>query len=161
LFRQVSVRQSPRLGWPEREETTATTAEGGGDLEKHCGRTLFSILSILSILSMDRLILRLILNVDERLCRAKGRGTWAESARATSRSFATLIFFFFSIFVFSSLSLSLKVYMCICLRARAKSAKSEKQKAQKADQGFFGALRKGFKSVAKRFRLAMQTVRAH
>jgi hypothetical protein len=47
LFRQVSVHQSPRLGWPEREETTA---EGGGDLEKHCGRTLFSILS------MDRLI---------------------------------------------------------------------------------------------------------
>jgi hypothetical protein len=52
------------------------------------------------------------------------------------------------------LSLSLKVHMCICLRAR------EKQKAQKADQGFFGALRKGFKSVAKSFRLAMQTVRA-
>jgi hypothetical protein len=26
LFRQVSVNQSPRLGWPEREETTATTA---------------------------------------------------------------------------------------------------------------------------------------
>jgi len=41
--------------------------------------------------------------------------------------------------------------MCICLRAREK---------RKADQGFFGALRKGFKSVAKSFRLAMQTVRA-
>jgi hypothetical protein len=51
-----------------------------------------------------------------------------------------------------SLSLPLKVHMCICLRAREK---------RKADQGFFGALRKGFKSVAKSFRLAMQTVRAH
>ena len=49
------------------------------------------------------------------------------------------------------LSLSLKVHMCICLRAREK---------RKADQGFFWALRKGFKSVAKSFRLAMQTVRA-
>jgi hypothetical protein len=48
--------------------------------------------------------------------------------------------------------------MCICLLACLLAR--EKQKAQKADQGFFGALRKGFKSVAKSFRLAMQTVRA-
>jgi hypothetical protein len=48
--------------------------------------------------------------------------------------------------------------MCICLLACARAR--EKQKARKADQGFFGALRKGFKSVAKSFRLAMQTVRA-
>jgi hypothetical protein len=150
---------------------------------------------------MDRLILRLLLNVDERLCRAKGRGTWAESARATSRSFwKTLLFLIFDFCFFSSLSLSLKVYMCICLRAREKRkarkaksslylclflslslslshslslkvymcicllacarAKSEKREKRKADQGFFGALRKGFKSVAKSFRLAMQTVRA-
>jgi hypothetical protein len=51
------------------------------------------------------------------------------------------------------------VHLLACLRARAKSEKQkakrekrkakrekrEKRKARKADQGFFGALRKGFK----------------
>jgi hypothetical protein len=113
---------------------------GGGDLEKHCGRTLFSIVS------MDRLILRLILNVDERLCRAKGRGTWAESARATSRSFGkTLLFLIFDFCFFSSLSLSLSKCTCAFACARAKSEKREKQKAKSAKSRprFFGALRKG------------------
>ena len=63
---------------------------------------------------------------------------------------------FLSICFFLSLSLSpsqsAHVHLLACLRAREK---------RKADQGFFGALRKGFKSVAKSFRLAMQTVRAH
>ena len=54
-------------------------------------------------------------------------------------------------YVSFSLSQSAHVHLLACLRAREK---------RKADQGFFWALRKGFKSVAKSFRLAMQTVRA-
>ena len=51
-------------------------------------------------------------------------------------------------------SFSLSQSAHVHLLARARKAK------RKADQGFFWALRKGFKSVAKSFRLAMQTVRA-
>ena len=50
-----------------------------------------------------------------------------------------------------SLSPSQSAHVHLLARAR---------KARKADQGFFWAMRKGFKSVAKSFRLAMQTVRA-
>jgi len=82
----------------------------------------------------------------------KGRGTWAESARATSRSFGKLVFFFDVRFLFSALSLSFSLFLFqsvhVHLLARAR-AKSEKRKAKsekrKADQGFFWALRKGFK----------------
>ncbi len=80
-----------------------------------------------------RLLLRL-LRFSERLCRVKGRGTWAESARATSRLFATLLFLIFD-FCFqlssSSLSLSLSQSVHVHLLARAR-AKSEKRKARKA-----------------------------
>ena len=99
-----------------------------------------------------RLLLRLLLNVDERLCRAKGRGTWAESARATSRSFGKTCFFFFFFFDFSfsalSLSLSQSVHVHLLARARARKAKSKKRKARKADQGFFWGSEKRIQSLS-------------
>ena len=144
MFRQVSVDQSPtdRLAGARGDD-----GDDGGrrrDLEKHCGRTLFSILS------MDRLILRLLLNVDERFCRAKGRGTWAESARATSRSFGkTCLFFSFFDFRFQlSLSLSLKVYMCICLLA---CARARKAKSAKSRPRFFWGSEKRIQKCCEKF----------
>ena len=142
----MSIRVRP-TGWPEREETaTATrTAEGRRDLEKHCGRTLFSILS------MDRLILRLILRLLLTLSSERSRHLGRVRSRNLSLVWENLSFFLFSIFVFSSLplfslsqnlslSLSFKVYMCICLRARARE-KREKRKAKSAKSRprfFFG-----------------------
>jgi hypothetical protein len=143
LFRQVSVHQSPRLGWPEREETTA---EGGGDLEKHCGRTLFSILS------MDRLI---DWSIDFKIDFKRRRTTLSSErsrhlGRVRSRNLSLVRnSFFFWFFVFSSLSLSFKVYMCICLRARAREKrKAKSEKREKQTKVFFGLWEKDSKSIS-------------
>ncbi len=79
---------------------------GGGDLEKHCGRTRFRCIDV----SIDIKIDFKIAFKRQRLCQVKGRGrcgTWAEPARATSRSFATFLFFRFQLSLSLSLSLSL------------------------------------------------------
>ena len=76
----------------------------------------------------------------------KGRGTWAESARATSRSFGKLVSFSFFDFRFQ-LSLSLSKCTCAFACARAKSEKREKRKARKADQGFFLGSEKRIQSL--------------